>query len=104
MTIGRHCAIDRFRARRPLRTVPIEEAEGVSDSAPLAQDIAIERQERHRLADCMDRLASADLRLITAAFFEGSTYSELAIRVDKPLGTVKSRIRRALINLRDCLQ
>ena len=48
-------------------------------------------------------LESGDATLIRTAFFEGSTYAELASRAAIPLGTIKSRIRRALMKLRDCL-
>ena len=37
------------------------------------------------------------------AYYEGLTHQELAERMDAPLGTVKSWIRRGLLRLRDCL-
>ena len=60
-------------------------------------------EDERRLAYCIGTLKDGDGRLIRAAFFEGSTYAELATRTTTPLGTVKSRIRRALLKLRDCL-
>jgi RNA polymerase sigma-70 factor (ECF subfamily) len=41
--------------------------------------------------------------LIRTAFFEGVTYDELAARTGSPLGSVKSWIRRGLLQLRECL-
>jgi RNA polymerase sigma-70 factor (ECF subfamily) len=41
--------------------------------------------------------------LIRAAFFDGSTYEELATRIQAPLGSIKSWIRRGLLQLRECL-
>jgi RNA polymerase sigma-70 factor (ECF subfamily) len=38
------------------------------------------------------------------AFFDGATYEELARRTDTPIGTVKSWIRRGLLQLRTCLE
>ncbi len=104
MTVCRNCAIDKRRAQRSMAAVPISFAEDVADSAPLAQEVAIDRQEQSRLFDCLSRLESLDLNLIQTAFFEGFTYAELSDRMAKPLSTVKSRIRRALLKLRDCLQ
>jgi RNA polymerase sigma-70 factor (ECF subfamily) len=61
------------------------------------------REDERRLVHCLATLGTGDARLIRTAFFEGSTYAELATRAATPLGTIKSRIRRALAKLRDCL-
>jgi DNA-directed RNA polymerase specialized sigma24 family protein len=37
-------------------------------------------------------------------FFTGATYNELAARCKVPLGTMKSWIRRSLLQLRTCLE
>ena len=42
--------------------------------------------------------------LIRTAFFENVTYDVLAVRVDAPLGSVKSWIRRGLQQLKACLE
>uniref|UniRef100_UPI00331B2A3E sigma factor-like helix-turn-helix DNA-binding protein n=4 Tax=Pseudomonadota TaxID=1224 RepID=UPI00331B2A3E len=42
-------------------------------------------------------------RAIRAAFFDGLTYSQLAEAMAVPLGTLKSWVRRGLIQLRECL-
>lgn len=55
------------------------------------------------LADCMDRLSGSQQQSIALAFFEGLTHEELALRLASPMGTIKSRIRRALTRLRECL-
>ena len=52
----------------------------------------------------MDQLDARRKSLIRAAFFEGSTYEELAQRIASPLGSVKSWIRRGLLQLRGCLE
>ncbi|MGC1621493.1 MAG: sigma factor-like helix-turn-helix DNA-binding protein [Pseudolabrys sp.] len=38
------------------------------------------------------------------AFFDGNTYDDLAKRMNVPLGTMKSWIRRAMIKLKACLE
>ena len=45
-----------------------------------------------------------DLTLIEAAFFEGYTQSELAAKFGLPLGTVKTRLRRGMQQMREQLQ
>jgi RNA polymerase sigma factor (sigma-70 family) len=104
MALTRNRAIDRLRAAgsRPAH-LDIAEQE-LADPAPDAQASLLAAGERRQLAFCLELLPGADHRLIRAAFLEGSTYSELADRANMPLGTVKSRIRRALLKLRDCMQ
>jgi RNA polymerase sigma factor (sigma-70 family) len=103
MTLTRNRALDRLRTRRPVATEPIDIAATVADDGPSADRLMEVDQEGARLAACMGELAAGDSALVRAAFFQGSTYSELALRASEPLGTIKSRIRRALLKLRGCL-
>jgi RNA polymerase sigma-70 factor (ECF subfamily) len=103
VALTRNKALDRLRGRKALPLEPIDLASAVPDTADTA-DLAIERdQDGVRLGVCLGRLEAQDNVLIRAAFFQGSSYSELAARASQPLGTVKSRIRRALLKLRECL-
>ena len=103
VALTRNKALDRLRGRKALPMGPIDLANEVPETAETA-DLAIERdQEGARLGVCLARLEAQDNVLIRAAFFQGSSYSELATRASQPLGTVKSRIRRALLKLRECL-
>jgi RNA polymerase sigma-70 factor (ECF subfamily) len=52
---------------------------------------------------CLDRLTAERRRLVVLAFVEGYSHSQLAARLDVPIGTVKSWIRRSLIGLKECL-
>lgn len=104
-TIARHKAIDRLRALpAPHRLAPIELAEQVSDPAASPLRDAEASTERERLGRCMEQLDDRRRTLIRTAFFEGATYEELAARIDAPLGSVKSWIRRGLMQLRACLE
>lgn len=102
-TVTRNRAVDRFRARRPLNTRPIDAASEVAGMDPPADSVIERDQEVAELIACLKQLEQKDEALIRAAFLQGSTYSELAERGGIPLGTVKSRIRRALAKLRGCL-
>ena len=75
--------------------------------------LEIEREEfseadhaafRHRLERCLEQLDDRRRSLIRTAFFDGATYDELAARIGAPLGSVKSWIRRGLMQLRACLE
>ena len=101
--IARNTAIDRLRARGNRSTAPIDEAFEVEDTAPRADAMIEEAGESARLYGCLGELGGRDAALIRTAFLEGATYPELADRAQEPLGTIKSRIRRALMKLRECL-
>lgn len=104
-TIARNRAIDRLRALPAVvRRAPIELAETLPDPAPSPAAQADARSQRTRLDDCLGRLEARGRALIRTAFFEGATYDELALRTGSPLGSVKSWIRRGLLQLRECLE
>jgi RNA polymerase sigma factor (sigma-70 family) len=101
--IARNRALDRLRATKQ-RFVMIEEAAELADSSPLA-DACLETHERsQRLKTCLDRLDERTATIIRNAFFGGITYQLLAKQAGMPLATVKSLVRRGLIQLKHCLE
>ena len=103
-TIARNRAIDRLRARGPLaRAEPVEGLE-LADDQPAADATLELADDAARLEACLGELDERTRRVIRTAFFEGVTYEALALRMETPLGTVKSWIRRGLARLRGCLQ
>lgn len=102
-TVTRNRAIDRLRASGKGGLAPIEEASEIADPQPLVEARLIAESEDRALAGCIETLETRDAAFIRAAFIGGATYAELAERENQPLGTVKSRIRRALLKLRECL-
>ena len=105
IAITRNRAIDRLRATKTSRQMsPIDEAHEVADTAPIA-DSALENAQKHaRLHGCLDTLANDERAALRGAFFDGNTYEDLAARTNVPLATMKSRIRRAMIKLKSCLE
>jgi RNA polymerase sigma-70 factor (ECF subfamily) len=105
VAIARNKSIDRLRATaRPRALRPIEDAAGVADDGP-APSFGIERaDEAAALNRCMGELDPKHAEVVRTAFFEGITYESLAARIDTPVGTVKSWIRRSLQRLRSCLE
>ena len=102
--IAHNKAIDRLRSEGIARNVPIEFAAEVSDTGPGASQLAEHAGEARRLDHCLEKLEARRRTLIRTAFFDGATYEELARRTDTPVGTVKSWIRRGLLQLRTCLE
>jgi RNA polymerase sigma-70 factor (ECF subfamily) len=102
--IARNKAIDRLRSMPARQTrTPLDLAQDIEDpnaSPPQQAQAATDRMELER---CLELLEPRRRSLIRAAFFDGSTYEELAARSQAPLGSIKSWIRRGLLQLRECL-
>lgn len=105
IAIARNRAIDRLRAEKRSRAMaPIEAAAGVADGGDGADNNMVRTEDRTRLHACLDDLAGHERAALRGAFFDGSTYEDLAGRMNVPLGTMKSWIRRAMIKLKTCLE
>jgi RNA polymerase sigma-70 factor (ECF subfamily) len=101
-TVARNRAIDRLRAR-PRPAEPIDAAMDLADHSASAFELASAGQEHSRLSDCLDALEERPRTMIRAAFLEGLSYPQLASAAAVPLPTMKSWIRRGLLQLRACL-
>ncbi len=102
--VTRNRAIDRLRARGKAGFASLDKASEIADPAPLAEARLMAEADGVALSGCIETLEARDADFIRSAFLRGATYADLAGRDRLPLGTVKSRIRRALIKLRDCLE
>ncbi len=103
-TIARNRAIDRLRARGPMAYAEQVDELEIPDGSVGADALLEAADDRNRLQHCLGELDERTAQVIRTAFFEGVTYEALAARVDAPLGTVKSWIRRGLARLKGCLQ
>jgi RNA polymerase sigma factor (sigma-70 family) len=103
VTLTRNKTIDRLRQRR---AELIDDPESIDDSVderPTPAADAETSQEYRRLQRCLEELEPQRQSSVREAFFSGATYNELAARLKVPLGTMKSWIRRSLLQLRQCL-
>jgi RNA polymerase sigma-70 factor (ECF subfamily) len=98
--VARNRSIDTLRRKRPSVDV---------DDVPLASafNLAGEAErnslmERARTVICL--LPAEQRKTLEMAFFDGLTHSEIAEMTGDPLGTVKTRIRSALLTLRKAFQ
>ena len=105
-------AIVRNRAldwlRKP-REVEIDEEHeelmaSIPDESPGPEELLRRSLEAGELAECMKSLTEEQQRSVTLAFFYGLSHGELAEQMRKPLGTVKTWIRRGLDRLKGCLE
>jgi RNA polymerase sigma-70 factor (ECF subfamily) len=81
---------------------PVEELD-LPDKSPGAEALLEAAGEDARLNACLSQLDDRTEKVIRTAFFEGVTYEALARRMEAPLGTVKSWVRRGLAKLKGCL-
>ncbi|MFO0700304.1 MAG: sigma-70 family RNA polymerase sigma factor [Nitrospira sp.] len=105
MTLARTRAIDRFRAgaieQGRLESLEAVELFASPDETP-EQDV--EGQERRRyVQQALAVLTSEQRQSIALAYFYGLSQSEIAEKLQLPLGTVKTRIRFGMIRLREAL-
>jgi len=111
-TLARHLAIDHLRRRRPesLDEPPANDPHGATMSAKLAAkdrpplDGILERERGSRLAECVAGLPVYYREVLSLRFEEEMKLEDIAVVLDAPLSTVKTRLRRGLDYLRASLE
>ncbi len=107
--LTRSKVIDRLRARgRRLRVVASstddEEAQAETADASTAEsaaDTADKNDEAAQMRSVLNQLPSEQREAIELAFFSDLSHHEIAAQLKQPLGTIKARIRRGLLKLRE---
>ena len=99
--VARNAALDASR-RRALR-VTAPEVDPVDDREN-PEDLAVAADEAFRLRMALDTLPERERVVLTLAYSDGLTQSEIAERLDLPLGTVKTRTRSGLARLAEHLE
>jgi RNA polymerase sigma-70 factor (ECF subfamily) len=98
--MARNRAIDALRRRKPTESV-----DNVVLASPTNLASEIERNSlMEKVRQVMKDLPSEQQDSVRLAFFEGLTHAEIAARTGDPLGTVKTRIRSALMSLRKAIE
>lgn len=109
IALTRNRAIDRLRTRHRRHeildtSVPADLGydETTTNSATSSADLSL-KERATTVRDAVTQLSPEQRRALELAFFSGLTQQEIAARLHEPLGTVKARIRRGLLKLRDLL-
>jgi RNA polymerase sigma-70 factor (ECF subfamily) len=107
ITLVRNRAIDRIRASRR-RDILTQEAGAEFAIATELSETANETVHGHEksklIHSAIVELPAEQRRAIELAFFSGLTQNEISEKLNEPLGTVKARIRRGLLKLREQLE
>ncbi|HXW17833.1 MAG TPA: sigma-70 family RNA polymerase sigma factor [Candidatus Acidoferrales bacterium] len=111
-TLARHLAIDHLRRRRPesLDEPPPNDPHGATMAAKLPSkdapplDGILERERGSRLAECVASLPVYYREVLSLRFEEEMKLEDIAVVLDAPLSTVKTRLRRGLDSLRASLE
>ena len=105
---------DELRRKKRRPTTPLEpetdDGDEIESPAWLAdphaspEDQLDQEELEHAIQHCLNNLPKDFRAVVVLADIQGLDYSEVALVVRKPLGTIKSRLARARLRLRECLQ
>ena len=109
ISITRSRGIDRLRSRNTRATREDEAGREISTHSGFVvkntgADRAIRAEEDHAVRDALLELPDAQRRALELAYFEGLSQSEIAERLQEPLGTIKTRMQLGMKKLRERLQ
>jgi RNA polymerase sigma factor (sigma-70 family) len=106
LSIARNLAIDVTRVRRldPVDPAVIAAELSIDSQSPGIDEMAVQPDERDRLRAAIGRLPDDQKSALVQAAYMGRTAREISALNDVPLGTVKTRIRTAMLKLRSQLE
>jgi RNA polymerase sigma-70 factor (ECF subfamily) len=102
-TIARNLRIDRLRKEVAWQPLPENNDERPSEDPSPEEDLS-ERERGEKVRAMLAELPPDQSEVVNLAFIEGLSHSEIAKKLDLPLGTVKSRMRLAYHKIRDALE
>lgn len=104
VSIARNQAIDVLRKRRSREDVELNLDSANIDTMPDREQPLDQQLESSQLLSlCLQQLSEPARECVIRAYCEGFSQEELSERLQRPIGTVKSWIRRSLVSLKDCL-
>lgn len=105
--ITRNKAIDRLRVRQrieKLREKVTAENTFYEDKDEISANEPTTRERGALVRSALQQIPEEQRQALELSFFGGLTHEQIAERLNTPLGTIKARIRRGLLRLRDCLK
>ncbi len=113
LRIVTNACYDELRRRKRRPTVPlepsdeegeeVESARWMVDPAGQPEELAEQKELQRAIQHCLDNLPEEFRAAVVMVDVHGLDYSEASLASGKPIGTIKSRLARARLRLRDCL-
>jgi len=105
VTLTRSRALDRLRRGRVRPQAAADEtlAREVPDSSPGVDLALVSEEQAAAVRAALEALPENQRVPLELAYYEGLSQSEIATKLDVPLGTIKTRMRQALVRLRDAV-
>ncbi len=102
-TIARNRAIDLVRKRSEASIEEEPEAMDVAADTPNPLAARELSEDLKRLTNCIDKLDAERQQMVMLAYYSGLSRDQLAAKFNKPVNTIKTWLRRSLIEIRECL-
>ena len=103
-TIARNLRIDKLRKDVRWQSLPDDQAEAIPSEAAGEDEMGLISQRRVRVQAALADLPPDQRAVVTLAYIEGLSHSEIAEKLMTPIGTIKSRMRLAYQKVRDALE
>jgi RNA polymerase sigma-70 factor (ECF subfamily) len=103
VAIARNRAIDIVRKKSEVSIEEEPEALEVAGESPNPLAKREMTEELRKLLGCIGKLEGERQRLILLAYYHGWSREQLAAKLDKPVNTIKTWLRRSLIEIRECI-
>ncbi|OYX13142.1 MAG: RNA polymerase subunit sigma [Rhizobiales bacterium 32-66-8] len=100
-TIARNHRIDALR--RQGYGLPQSDLSQAQDDPPMPDDLLVGQDNAARIRSALGALSDEQAKVVQLSFFHDKAHAEIARELNLPLGTVKSRLRLAMLRLRDML-
>jgi RNA polymerase sigma-70 factor, ECF subfamily len=103
VAIARNRAIDIVRKRGEVSIEDTPEALGIADEAPAPLARREMTEELKRLLSCLGKLDPEKQRIVLLAYYSGWSREQLSRKLDIPVNTIKTWLRRSLLEIRECM-
>jgi len=107
-TVAHRRAIDRVRSEESSRTRDDRASRDAAPAVDVVADAVVDEiatgLDRQRVQSALSKLTDTQREAVSLAYYGGHTYREVAVLLNVPEGTVKTRIRDGMIKLRDLLE
>ena len=103
VAMARNRAIDIVRKRAEVSIEDEPEAQNVAAETPAPLARREMTEELKRLLGCLGKLDPEKQRIVLLAYYSGWSREQLSTKLDIPVNTIKTWLRRSLLEIRECM-